>query len=104
MGVRRGTSLMRSLFGGEEPPFVFQGQLGGPHQHGHRKDWDKLDEKCRDVPDIALGTSTSGLSAAELLVHAGSCLSQTGRTFHNTAGHHSILQSSAPAALVFSMP
>lgn len=103
--TKRGSRFMKALFGGQDPPFTFQGQLGG-HEHGHRRDWEHLDEVCGPVPNVAFGTSSSGRSAAELLTHTGACLSQAGRTLHDTAGHHGIFQGSAsvPAMIVAGLP
>merc|ERR1712129_391844 len=50
--------------------------------------------------------SASGRSAAELLTHAGACISQVGRTLHGTAGHADVFAASAeaPALVAAAVP
>merc|ERR1711933_366265 len=66
----KGSQLMKTLFGGQDAPFAFQGTLGGLKDAGHKAEWERLDELCSGVPNIAIGTSSSGRSGAELLVHS----------------------------------
>merc|ERR1719424_753925 len=99
---------MKALFAGQDPPFTFQGQIGGTpgHEHGHKKEFDKIDSVCSPLTIVADTTSTSGRSGAELLVTSGACLSQVGRAFHATAGHSPLTSSSmeAPAILATGIP
>merc|ERR1719198_1703873 len=56
---------------------------------------------CAGVPAAAGSAGESPRAGAELLANAGACISQVGRTLHDTAGHSNVFtQSTAGPAMV----
>lgn len=84
--VRDGGRLIFQLFGVNNAPFTFHGQVmdGGDFE----KAWNAADEHCHALQTVVQTDSATKVHAADVLAHSGVCLKSIGAAYHATAHHH----------------